>query len=113
MSLAQDFQTRRDLSPNDLEAWWLPFTANRAFKKNPRMISRAKDMHYITPDGKQILDAVAGLWCCNAGHNRQPIVEAIQQQAAELDFSPAFQFGHPTAFALASRIAAMAPASGT
>jgi beta-alanine--pyruvate transaminase len=98
------------LSPNDLEAWWLPFTANRAFKKNPRMISRAKDMHYITPDGKQILDAVAGLWCCNAGHNRQPIVEAIQQQAAELDFSPAFQFGHPTAFALASRIAAMAPA---
>ena len=110
MSLAQDHQTRRDLSPNDLEAWWLPFTANRAFKKNPRMISRAKDMHYITPDGKQILDAVAGLWCCNAGHNRQPIVEAIQQQAAELDFSPAFQFGHPTAFALASRIAAMAPA---
>ena len=95
MSLAQDHQTRRDLSPNDLEAWWLPFTANRAFKKNPRMISRAKDMHYITPDGKQILDAVAGLWCCNAGHNRQPIVEAIQQQAAELDFSPAFQFGHP------------------
>lgn len=110
MSLAQDHQTRRDLSPNDLEAWWLPFTANRAFKKNPRMISRARDMHYITPDGKQILDAVAGLWCCNAGHNRQPIVEAIQQQAAELDFSPAFQFGHPTAFALASRIAAMAPA---
>lgn len=110
MSLAQDHQTRRDLSPNDLEAWWLPFTANRAFKKNPRMISRAKDMHYITPDGKQILDAVAGLWCCNAGHNRQTIVEAIQQQAAELDFSPAFQFGHPTAFALASRIAAMAPA---
>ena len=110
MSLAQDHQTRRDLSPNDLEAWWLPFTANRAFKKNPRMISRAKDMHYITPDGKQILDAVAGLWCCNAGHNRQPIVEAIQQQAAELDFSPAFQFGHPTAFALASRIAAMTPA---
>ena len=110
MSLAQDHQTRRDLSPNDLEAWWLPFTANRAFKKNPRMISRAKDMHSITPDGKQILDAVAGLWCCNAGHNRQPIVEAIQQQAAELDFSPAFQFGHPTAFALASRIAAMAPA---
>lgn len=109
MSLAHDHQTRRDLSPNDLEAWWLPFTANRAFKKNPRMISRAKDMHYITPDGKQILDAVAGLWCCNAGHNRQPIVEAIQQQAAELDFSPAFQFGHPTAFALASRIAAMAP----
>ncbi|MFM8702146.1 MAG: aspartate aminotransferase family protein [Hyphomicrobiales bacterium] len=110
MSLAQDYQARRDASPNDLEAWWLPFTANRAFKKNPRMISRAKDMHYITPDGKQILDAVAGLWCCNAGHNRQAIVEAIQHQAAELDFSPAFQFGHPTAFALASRIAAMAPA---
>ena len=100
----------RDLAPNDLDAWWLPFTANRAFKKNPRMISAAKDMHYITPEGRRILDGVAGLWCCNAGHNRAPIVEAIQKQAAELDYSPAFQFGHPKAFQLASRIAALAPA---
>jgi beta-alanine--pyruvate transaminase len=99
----------RSLAPNDLDAWWLPFTANRNFKKNPRMIAGAEGMHYITPDGKKILDGVAGLWCCNAGHGRKPIVEAIQKQAAELDYSPAFQFGHPKAFQLASRIAALAP----
>ncbi|ACA17642.1 aminotransferase class-III [Methylobacterium sp. 4-46] len=97
------------LAPNDLDAWWLPFTANRAFKRKPRMVARAKDMHYYTPDGRAILDGVAGLWCCNAGHNRDPIVAAIQAQAAELDFSPAFQFGHAGGFALASRIAALAP----
>ena len=96
--------------PNDLEAFWLPFTPNRAFKKRPRMIARSKDMHYYTPEGRPILDACAALWCCNAGHNRQPIVEAIQRQAAELDFSPAFQFAHPQAFALAARLAALAPA---
>lgn len=87
----------------------MPFTANRAFKKNPRMITGSKDMYYLTPDGKKILDSSAGLWCCNAGHNRDSIVSAIQKQAAELDFAPAFQFGHPASFALASRIAAMAP----
>ncbi|ACL59327.1 aspartate aminotransferase family protein [Methylobacterium nodulans] len=97
------------LAPNDLDAWWLPFTANRAFKSKPRMIARAKDMHYYTPDGRAVLDGSAGLWCCNAGHNRDPIVSAIQAQAAELDFSPAFQFGHAGGFALASRLAALAP----
>jgi beta-alanine--pyruvate transaminase len=95
--------------PNDLDAFWMPFTANRAFKARPRMISRAKDMHYFTPEGKAIFDGAAGLWCCNAGHNRAPIVKAIQDQAALLDFSPAFQFGHPLAFEAASRIAALAP----
>ncbi len=109
MSLAHDPSSRGDAAPNDLEAFWLPFTANRSFKKNPRMIAGAKDMHYITPEGRKVFDAVAGLWCCNAGHNRQPIVEAIQKQAAELDFSPTFQFGHPKAFQLASRIASLAP----
>ena len=109
MSAAHEQFSGRDAAPNDLEAFWLPFTANRAFKKNPRMISGAKDMHYITPEGRKILDGAAGLWCCNAGHNRKPIVEAIQKQAAELDFSPTFQFGHPKAFQLASRIAQMAP----
>ncbi|MFO1147640.1 MAG: aspartate aminotransferase family protein [Alsobacter sp.] len=109
MSLAHDQLSRGDAAPNDLEAFWLPFTANRSFKKNPRMIAGAKDMHYITPEGRKVFDAVAGLWCCNAGHNRLPIVEAIQKQAAELDFSPTFQFGHPKAFQLASRIAALAP----
>ncbi len=95
--------------PNDLEAFWLPFTPNRAFKKRPRLISRSKDMHYFTPEGRQILDGTAALWCCNAGHNRPPIVAAIQRQAAELDFSPTFQFAHPLVFQLSSRLAAMAP----
>jgi beta-alanine--pyruvate transaminase len=95
--------------PNDLEAFWLPFTPNRSFKKRPRLISRSKDMHYYTPEGRPILDATAALWCCNAGHNREPIVRAIQEQAAELDFSPTFQFAHPKAFALSARIAALAP----
>lgn len=94
---------------NDLDAFWMPFTANRAFKDAPRMIARAKDMHYYTPDGRPILDATAGLWCCNAGHTRAPIVEAIREMAGALDYAPSFQFGHPAAFAMASRIAALAP----
>ena len=108
MSTAEGAQ--RAEVPNDLNAFWLPFTPNRAFKKRPRLISRAKDMHYYTPDGRAILDTSAALWCCNAGHNREPIVKAIQEQAAELDFSPTFNFAHPKAFQLASRIAALAPA---
>ena len=96
-------------APNDLEAFWIPFTPNRAFKAAPRLIARAKDMHYYTPDGRALLDGTAGLWCTNAGHNRAPIVEAIQAQAAELDYSPGFQFSHPKAFELASRVAALAP----
>jgi beta-alanine--pyruvate transaminase len=95
--------------PNDLEAYWLPFTPNRAFKASPRLIARAKDMHYYTPDGRAVLDGTAGLWCTNAGHNREPIVAAIRAQAAELDYAPAFQFSHPKAFELASRVAALAP----
>jgi len=96
--------------PNDLGAWWLPFTPNRAFKKNPRMLARAKGMFYYTPEGHEILDGSAGLWCCNAGHCREPIVAAIAAQAASLDFAPSFQFGHPMAFQLATRIADLAPA---
>src|SRR5471030_2226537 len=95
--------------PNDLESFWIPFTPNRAFKAAPRLIARAKDMHYFTPDGRAVLDGTAGLWCTNAGHNRDPIVAAIQRQAAELDYAPAFQFAHPKAFELASRIATLAP----
>ena len=95
--------------PNDLEQFWMPFTANRAFKARPRLIAGAKDMHYITPQGRKVLDGSAGLWCTNAGHNRDPIVQAIQRQAAELDYAPSFQFSHPKAFELASRIAALAP----
>jgi len=96
-------------APNDLESYWLPFTPNRAFKKAPRLVARAKDMHYYTPDGRAVLDGAAGLWCVNAGHNRDAIVAAIQRQAAELDYAPAFQFSHPKAFELANRVAALAP----
>ncbi|MGC2776174.1 MAG: aspartate aminotransferase family protein [Bradyrhizobium sp.] len=96
--------------PNDLAAHWMPFTANRSFKKNPRLLAGAKDMHYITVDGRKIIDAAAGMWCCNAGHGRSQIAEAIGKQAAALDYAPPFQFGIPQAFELASRIADLAPA---
>jgi beta-alanine--pyruvate transaminase len=95
--------------PNDLSAFWMPFTANRQFKKSPRMFVAAKDMHYTTSDGRQVLDGTAGLWCVNAGHARPRIVEAIAKQAAELDYAPAFQMGHPKAFELANRIIDIAP----
>jgi beta-alanine--pyruvate transaminase len=101
--------TRAQTAPNDLEAFWMPFTANRHFKAHPRLIARAHGMHYTMTDGRQLLDATAGLWCCNAGHANPRIVEAIQQQAAELDYAPAFQFGHPKAFELASRLAHLFP----
>ena len=95
--------------PNDLEPYWIPFTPNRAFKARPRLISGAKDMHYIATDGRKLIDGSAGLWCTNAGHNRDPIVQAIQAQAAEMDYAPAFQFSHPKAFELAARVSALAP----
>jgi len=96
--------------PNDLESFWLPFTPNCGFKRAPRLIVRAKDMHYYAAGGAgPVLDGTAGLWCTNAGHNRDPIVAAIAHQAEELDYSPAFQFAHPAAFELAGRLAALAP----
>jgi beta-alanine--pyruvate transaminase len=95
--------------PNDLASYWLPFTPNRAFKHAPRLIAGAKDMHYFTPDGRAVLDGTAGLWCTNAGHNREPIVAAIKEQAETLDYAPAFQFAHAKAFELATRVAALAP----
>jgi beta-alanine--pyruvate transaminase len=95
--------------PNDLSAFWMPFTANRAFKKSPRMLAGAKDMHYFAADGRKLIDAAAGMWCTNAGHGRDTITAAIQQQAAIVDYVPPFQFGYPPAFELASRIAALAP----
>jgi len=93
----------------DLDAFWMPFTANRQFKKAPRLIARSAGMHYWDEQGRQILDAVSGLWCVNAGHNRPKIVQAIQAQAAELDFAPTFQMGHPKAFELAERLLQIAP----
>ena len=99
----------RNSVPNDLNAFWMPFTANRQFKKAPRMFVAADGMYYTTSDGRQVLDGTAGLWCCNAGHRRPKIVEAIAKQAAELDYAPAFQMGHPKAFELANRIIEIAP----
>ena len=92
-----------------LAALWMPFTANRAYKATPRQLVAAKDMHYTADDGRQVLDGTAGLWAVNAGHCRPTIVEAIQKTAAELDFAPGFQLGHPASFELASRVAAIMP----
>jgi beta-alanine--pyruvate transaminase len=96
-------------SVEGLEAFWMPFTANRQFKSAPRLLARAEGMHYWTPEGRRILDAVAGLWCTNAGHCRRPIVEAIQRQAATMDFAPTFQMGHPLAFELSDRLLQILP----
>ena len=100
---------RRAASPNDLRAFWMPFTANRQFKAAPRMLVSAEGMHYTAADGRKILDGTAGLWCVNAGHRRPRIVKAIAEQVEELDYAPAFQMGHPKAFELASRLADLAP----
>ncbi|UUP16187.1 aspartate aminotransferase family protein [Nitratireductor thuwali] len=100
---------RLNLKPNDLSAFWMPFTANRQFKQTPRMLVSARDMHYTTDDGRKVLDGTAGLWCVNAGHCRAKITEAIQTQAAELDYAPAFQMGHPIVFDFANRLVSMAP----
>jgi beta-alanine--pyruvate transaminase len=98
-----------DMKPNELEPYWLPFTPNRSFKKRPRLFSGAKDMHYMTPDGRKVIDGTSGLFCVNAGHTREPIVKAIQQAAAQLDFSPPFQYAHPGVFELSSRLTLLAP----
>jgi beta-alanine--pyruvate transaminase len=92
-----------------LEAFWMPFTANRQFKAKPRVMVSAKGMHYTSEDGRQILDGTAGLWCVNAGHGRSEIAEAVQKQIMTLDYAPAFQMGHPGAFQLADRLAHMLP----
>jgi beta-alanine--pyruvate transaminase len=97
------------LENDPLAAFWMPFTANRAFKTAPRQLISAKDMHYTSDDGRQVLDGTAGLWAVNAGHCRPTIVEAIQKCAAELDYAPPFQLGHPLAFELASRLATLMP----
>lgn len=99
----------RKPAPNDLNAFWMPFTANRQFKQAPRMLVAAKDMHYTAADGRQVLDGTAGLWCCNAGHARPRITRAISEMAGTLDYAPAFQMGHPTAFELANRLVDIAP----
>jgi beta-alanine--pyruvate transaminase len=95
--------------PNNLDAFWMPYSGNRAFKAAPRMLARAEGMFYYTTDSREILDGTAGLWCCNAGHGRREITEAIQRQAEVLDFAPTFQMGHPIAFQAAARLAEVTP----
>ena len=98
-----------DVASLSLEELWMPFTANRAFKRAPRLLVEAKGMYYIAADGRRILDGTAGLWCVNAGHCREPIAHAIAEQAARLDYAPGFQMGHPLEFELASRLAELLP----
>ncbi|GAB7522547.1 omega-aminotransferase AptA [Paraburkholderia sp. 2C] len=93
----------------DLSAFWMPFTANRQYKSAPRLLSKAKGMYYTSHDGRRILDGTAGLWCVNAGHCRDEIVAAVQEQAAEMDFAPTFQMGHPKVFEAATKIAKHTP----
>ncbi len=95
--------------PNNLDAFWMPFSDNRSFKSHPRLLARAEGMSYHTPEGREILDGTAGLWCCNAGHGRREITEAIQKQAQVMDFAPTFQLGHPAAFEAAARVAEVTP----
>ncbi|SDK77251.1 aspartate aminotransferase family protein [Paracoccus chinensis] len=99
----------RKPAPNDLSAFWMPFTANRQFKQAPRMLVSAQDMHYTAADGRTVLDGTAGLWCCNAGHCRPRITQAVSEMVGTLDYAPAFQMGHPTAFELANRLVDIAP----
>ncbi len=93
----------------DLDAWWMPFTANRQFKTAPRMLASASGMFYRTAEGEPVMDGVSGLWCVNAGHGRPEIAEAVGRQLMELDYAPGFQMGHPLGFTLATRLAALAP----
>ncbi|MBE0627967.1 MAG: aminotransferase class III-fold pyridoxal phosphate-dependent enzyme, partial [Burkholderiales bacterium] len=93
----------------DLAAFWMPFSANRQFKQAPRLLVSAKDMHYTAHDGRAVLDGTAGLWCVNAGHGREKIVNAVKAQLDQLDYAPTFQMGHPKAFEAAQKIAALAP----
>lgn len=98
------------LARGDLEAFWMPFTANRQFKSKPRILAKASGMHYWTADGRQLLDGVAGLWCVNAGHGRKEISQAVAAQLETMDYAPPFQMGHPAAFALANAVVKIAPA---
>lgn len=96
-------------SANTLEHFWMPFTANRQFKADPRILVSASGMHYTDNQGREILDGTSGMWCVNAGHGRQKIVDAIKKQAENVDYLPAFQWGHPGAFDLSSKLANLLP----
>ena len=106
---AFDMQQSAGLSREELEAYWMPYTANRQFKEQPRMIVGAKGAYYTAADGRKIFDGLSGLWTCGAGHNRPEIAEAVYKQLGQLDYAPAFQYGHKGAFELANRIKQLTP----
>ncbi|MCG4452690.1 aspartate aminotransferase family protein [Pseudomonas sp. MMS21-TM103] len=108
--MTTDYSSQLNRKTNSLDDFWMPFTANRQFKAKPRLLDSAEGMYFTTDDGRKVLDGTAGLWCCNAGHGRREITEAVSKQIAKLDFAPTFQMGHPLPFELASRLAEIAPA---
>ena len=108
-ALADAYEAQATAPPEHLEPFWMPFSANRQFKKQPRLLASAAGMYYGTPEGREILDGTAGLWCCNAGHSRPRIIEAVSRQIATMDFAPTFQMGHPLPFVLAERLVEIAP----
>lgn len=105
----EDFNKADQVATGTLEHYWMPFTANRQFKQSPRLLAQAEGMYYKDVNGRPVLDGTAGLWCCNAGHGRKAISEAVSKQIHEMDYAPSFQMGHPLAFELAERLAAIAP----
>ena len=109
--MLDDSTTDVSIDLPDMDSYWMPFTGNRYFKENPRVIHKAEGMYCWSHDGRNLLDMVAGLWCCNAGHCDPRIVKAIQEQAKELDYAMAFQLGHPKVFDLASKLVDIAPES--
>lgn len=104
------YQALATSSPSGMDAFWMPFTANRQFKQKARMLVSAAGMYYQSVDGREILDGTGGLWCCNAGHSRERVIAAVSQQIRTMDFAPTFQMGHPLPFVLAERLAEIAPA---
>lgn len=105
----RDLPQTAGLSPEQLDAYWMPYTGNRQFKRDPRIIVGARGSYFTDADGRQVFDGLSGLWTCGAGHGRPEITEAVSRQLAELDYAPAFQFGHPKAFELAHRLRELTP----
>ncbi len=108
-SFEAHYSAESTAQPEHMDAFWMPFTANRQFKHHPRLLASAKGMHYRSVDGREILDGTGGLWCCNAGHGRQRIIDAVSQQITTMDYAPTFQMGHPLPFKVAERLAEIAP----
>src|SRR5690606_32291314 len=111
--LSSPVSSRPDMTQSnipDLSHLWMPFTANRQFKEQPRLLAKAEGMYYTSTTGHQVLDGTAGLWCVNAGHGRTEIIEAISKQTAELDYAPSFQRGHEKSFEAATEVAKLMPA---